>query len=223
MSMEMKKKASYIFNPLLFFGVGLFPALFVCNTLKTAVIFCALLVAEVVLVNLIISGFKSIIVRQVRIPIYVIITLSAIYFIDSLACRLLPNLYADTWSMVQILFTSTVTLFICEYTSNELKFGASILVSLRVVLAYAVVLILIGACVEVLAFAQIWGIAIEGFSGIPFFGSFAGIVLMLALFSLVYNALASYYIKRRLLFETLVERYVKYLEYKDTDSIGGGR
>lgn len=209
--MQMKKKTDYIFNPLLFFGVGLFPALIICYSLKSAVVFGALLVAEIILINLVISGFKSLVIRQVRIPIYVLISLSVIYFIDSLAYNLLPNLYADSWSVVQILFTTTVTLFICEYTSTELKLSASILVSLRVVLAYVVVLILLGAMVEVLGYGQIWGIAL-GFEGIPFFASFAGIVLMLAIMALLYNVIATYFVKRRILFETLVDRYVQYLE-----------
>ena len=209
----MKKLNEYIFNPALFWGIGIFPLLVICTSLKSALIFGVLLFLTLQLCNLLISAFKPIISNNVRIACYALTIFSVVYFLDSALYELLPNLYSTIHVFVAYLFSAVIVMFMFESTGTKESLKDSFRISFRVGVEYVISMVVVGTIRELLANGEIYEkTIISNFNGFEFFETILGGLLIVCIYALIYNAIAYYLRKRRMIFLGLVDRYTLFLE-----------
>lgn len=216
----MNKKLEFLFNPLFYFGLGLFPLFVATGNLKNAVFFAGAVVVELLLCSLIISAFKKLISHYVRIPCYFLVTFAVCYFVDSVFAQVGGALYGDYSFVISLIFVCTLNIFVFDYASTTAVFGKSILSTLYLALSYAITICFMGALREILTFGTIWGAKL-GFAGFEFFGTFAGTVLLVLSVGAIYNVIAEIIIRNKRVYNALVKRYLVQLENAFYEEEGG--
>lgn len=223
----MKKYNENIFNPVIFYGVGLYPILALCVGLEQAVKFSLLLFITMVLCNLIINAFKPLLVKEVRIPCYVFLVIGIEYLLDSIIFEFWASQYSNTVPLLTMLFSSAIIIYMLEETTKKTTFKASITGCLKMATEYCFCMIVIAFVREILGSGSVWGKKIGGFAGLEFFNSFAGGLLLIMIYAAVYAIIAKSIKEKRVAFLGLVDRYTLLLEnageeYSEQESKEGG-
>jgi electron transport complex protein RnfE len=209
----MTKTNEYIFNPVTFFGIGLYPILAICTNLQNAARFALIMLIVMVASSLIICALRPIINKNVRIPCYILIVLGIMYFIDSMVGELWVTDYSNISYIFSYVFVSTVIIFMFETSLKNEKFLGSLLTSLNIAIEYVLCMIIVGLVRQILS-----GVAIVGDSGVSFFQTFIGGLVVLCLYALGYNYLASIIKKRRRVYLGLVDRYTLLMMNKQANA-----
>lgn len=220
----MKTKSNgFLYNSLLYYGIGLVPAILVCTSLKSAVYFGILMLFTLLLSNLLVAFFKEIIPRSVRIPIFMLIVFSAVYFVDAIVYLIQPLSYASYTPIIAMIIVSTVLLFRAEeggFKNNNI--GFALWDGFSHGSAYLIAVAIIGLAREYLSYGTIWEIE-TAWSGASFnFDSTLGAILITAVVSFIYNVITIPLRKKQKIFDSLVERYTAYLKktmYSDDNVI----
>ena len=208
----MKKYNENIFNPVIFYGVGLYPILALCVGLEQAVKFSLLLFITMVLCNLIINAFKPLLVKEVRIPCYVFLVIGIEYLLDSIIFEFWANQYSAVVPLLTMLFSSAIIIYMLEETTKKTTFKESITGCLKMAAEYCLSMIVIAFVREILGSGSVWGKKIGGFAGLEFFNSFAGGLLLIMIYAAIYAIVAKSIKEKRIAFLGLVDRYTLLLE-----------
>lgn len=208
----MKKYNENIFNPVIFYGVGLYPILALCVGLEQAVKFSLLLFITMVLCNLIINAFKPLLVKEVRIPCYVFLVIGIEYLLDSIIFEFWANQYSSTVPLLTMLFSSAIIIYMLEETTKKTTFKESITGCLKMAAEYCVCMIVVAFVREILGSGSVWGKKIGTFAGLEFFNSFAGGLLLIMIYAAIYAVVAKSIKEKRIAFFGLVDRYTLLLE-----------
>lgn len=209
----MKKIEDGVFNPALMFGIGLLPLLVVTTSLKTSLIFGALILGILILSTFLYYAFKPIILENVRIPIYAMIIFASVYFLDSLLSELLVQSYPSFHALIAIIFACSLVFYALERNKTEEKLKVGLKTSLLLGIGYLMALVILSLARELLAFNTIWGKEIfAGFSGLSFFGTSVGAMLLIVVYAFIYNSISYRVKKRRKVLVSLQNRYELYLK-----------
>ncbi len=208
----MKRYSENIFNPVVFYGVGLFPVLTICTGLEVALKFSLLLIITMLLCNLIVNAFKPILVKEVRIPCYIFLVIGVEYLLDSIIFEFWAEEYVGIMPLLTMLFTSAIIIYMLEETTDKPTFKDSFVTCIKMALEYCVCMVIIGFVREILGSGSVWGKRIGNFVGLPFFNSFAGGLLLLMVYTAIYSLVARRVKERRVAFLGLVDRYTLLLE-----------
>lgn len=209
----MTKFNEYIFNPVTFFGIGLYPILAICTNLQNAGKFALIMLIVMIVSSLIICALRPIINQNVRIPCYVLVVLGIMYFVDSMVGELWITDYSNISFIFSYVFVSTVIIFMFETSLKNEKFVGSLLTSLNIAIEYALCMIIVGLVRQLLS-----GVAIVGDSGVSFFQTFIGGLVVLCVYALGYNYLAGIIKKRRQVYLGLVDRYTLLMMNKQEEA-----
>lgn len=209
----MKKISEKVFNPALMLGIGLFPLLIIADSLKSALLFGVLIFLALFVSSLIYYAFKPIILENVRIPIYALITFSAVYFLDSVVSELFIKQYNSVHALVAYIFVAVILMYMFEINKETERFGKGLKTSIILGVEYLISLVIVGSVRELLSNGSLWGKAIVvDYSGLEFFSTIAGGLLVVIVYAFVYNVISGFIRSRRTTMKNLVDRYEKYLK-----------
>jgi len=204
----MNKTNNEWLSPALLFGVGLFPLIVVCTDLKSALIYGVMLFLTMFLSQLLIGAFRLIISKRVRFICYTLVVLSVVYVLDSAVYDLFPKSYSNLHVAVVFLLAASVVFYSLETASKEESFGLGVKTVLKIATGYSLTMVVVGLVREILGMGSIWGKTLsENFSGLNFFSSFAGGLMIILILALIVNSIALALQKRAKIYNQLVERY----------------
>lgn len=204
----MNKTKDVLVNPALLFGVGLFPLIVSCADFKSALIYAVLLFLTAIFSQLLVSAFRLIIAQRVRFVCYTLVILSVVYFLDSAVCELFPKSYSSIHSLVVFLFASSIVFYSLEMASKKENFGAGFKYVLTTSASYCVLMVGVGFVREILSKGSIYGKSLSAeFTGLNFFSTAAGSLMIILVIALVYSIVACLLKKRVTIYNQLVERY----------------
>lgn len=208
----MEKQNAKTLNPALVLGIGLLPLIWVTLGIKSALIFSVLVFSAMVLSQLLVGAFRLVISHRVRFVCYALCVIAIVYFLDSFISELMPKSYGDVHGLIVLLFASSIIFYNLEQT-RKVKFGVGLKNTLIIGGLYALSIVAVGAIREILCSGSLWEmVLVEGFDGIAFFGTLPGALLIIMVFTLIYNSVAQLLLKRRRVYDTLVERYEAVLD-----------
>lgn len=215
----MKNRSNgFIFNSLLFYGVGLVPAILICTSLKTGVFFGAMLFVSLLLSNFLVSFFGGLIKRGIRIPCFMLISFASVYLVDGFVYLISPNSYSTLSPLIAMIMLSTLLMFRAEeggFKSYRIKDALWDAVSHGLVFVIAVMSI--GFIRELFAYGTIWEVqtAWSGFST-GFDSTIGGIFITLCV-AFIYNTITVPLRKKKITFDSLVAKYETHIEKRMKD------
>lgn len=205
----------FLYNPLLYYGAGLVPALLVCTSLKSGLYYGIMLLVSLLFADLLIYAFKPIIKREIRIPCIALIVFSSVYFVDFLAYIIARNSYNSLSSLVAMLIVSTVLLYRADEGSyKSTSFKNTMIDGAVSGISYLITVMIVGFFREFLAYGTIFEYSI-GISGLS--TDFAGIVgglLIISIVAFIYNLITIPLRKKKKVYDSLVSKYSYYIEKK---------
>ncbi len=145
--------------------------------------------------NVIISLLRNIIPDKVRIPCFIVIIATFVTIVRLAMYAYLPDLYDSLGVFLPLIVVNCIILGRAESFASKNPVGESALDGLFMGLGFTIALTLIGSIREVLGSASIFGVELWDASkfSIKFFTNAAGAFftygMMIALFTLVYNAI----------------------------------
>ncbi len=207
------KNNGWLYNPLLYYGVGLVPAILVCTDLKSAVLFGVLLLLSLILSNFLVSLFRTMIPRQIRIPCFVLISFSSVYLVDALVYLCYPAGYPALTPIIAMIIVSTLLMFRAEeggYKTYKMK--DSFLDAFSYGTSYLISVALLGFIREFFAHGTVWGKQTAFVGVAPGLDSVIGALLIVVFISFLYNSITLPIRRRKNTFDSLVDRYAEYLK-----------
>lgn len=206
------KRYDYIFNPVIYFGVGLLPLLYLCTSVSTALRFGFVLVIAMIVSLSVVLLFKPLIYENIRIPCFVLVVVGVEYFVDSVVSEFWIEEYSGISSSIYYLFVATIIIFVLEYTFKEKNMKRAYLNCVNIGLEYYFMIFVVGMLREILGFGTLSGKQFMGLSGSEFFASFAGAMLIIICYAAVYMNIANKVKSRFELKNQLTDRYLMYMK-----------
>lgn len=144
-------------NPILMQSLGLFPAVALAGSLKSAVI-VALVAASILIVMELLTAllFKRL-PFWLRIGLYVLLSYGMLAGGMAACDRFFPNLLGSLSGYLPLLAVNALTVYRCETCAARNRLGTSLLDAAGASLGYGAVLLLIGLLRELLGAGTIWG------------------------------------------------------------------
>ncbi len=210
------KRYDYVYNPVVYFGVGLLPLLYLCTSAMSALRFGLVLVIAMALSLSVVILFKPMIYENVRIPCFVLIVVGVEYFVDSVVSEFWINEYSGVSDSIYYLFVATVIIFMLEFTFKEKSVKKSYLNCVNIGFEYYLMIFVVGMAREILGFGTLFGDQFMGFTGSVFFASFAGALLIIICYGACYVAVVKNIKKRVEIKNKLTDRYLAYIEQNCT-------
>ena len=214
----------FLFNPLLYYGAGLVPAILVCTSLKTGLIYGLMLMFCLCLADFLVYVLKPLIKREIRIPCIILVVFSCIYIADALVYLFAKSYYNSLSSLIAMLVVSTVLLYkVDEGAYKSLSLRKSIWDGFINGLSYLFAVCLIGLIREFISYGNMWDINV-GFSGISSgFDSMIGGLFITIIIAFLYNLITIPLRRRKRVFDSLVAKYSYYIQKSIADQINEER
>ena len=206
------KRYDYVYNPVVYFGVGLLPLLYLCTSAMSALRFGLVLVVAMVLSLSVVVLFKPMIYENVRIPCFALIVVGVEYFVDSVVSEFWIDNYSGIANSVYYLFVATIIIFMLEYTFREKSIKKAYFNCINIGMEYYLMIFVVGIFREILGFGTLFGSPFMGLSGSEFFASFAGAMLIVICYGACYVKIVSNIKKRSEIKNQLTDRYLVYME-----------
>lgn len=206
------KRYDYIFNPVIYLGIGLLPLLYLCTSATQALRFGFVLVLAMVVSLSVVLLFKPLIYENIRIPCFVLVVVGVEYFVDSVVSEFWVEGYNGISSSIYYLFVATIIIFALEYAFKEKDTKRAYLNCINIGLEYYLMIFVVGMAREVLGLGTLMGKPFLWFSGSEFFRSFAGAMLIVIGYAFVYGIIASKVKNKFDLRNQLTDRYLMYMK-----------
>lgn len=204
----MNKTKEVLTNPAFLFGVGLLPLIVVCVDFKSAVIYACLMFLTMVLSQLLVGAFRLVIAKRVRFICYTLAVMAVVYVLDSALCELFFKSYSSVHSLVVFLLAGSVVFYSLEEANKKEDSGKGFKFVLITATEYSLSMIIVGLIRDLLGNGCVWGSPISSsFSGLAFFGTYAGGLLVVLVLGLIYLIVANLLKKRAVKYSQLVARY----------------
>lgn len=207
----MIKQKDGIENPVVSAGIGLLPIIYACTTALNSLKFVGMLFVAILLSVLLYLLFKPIMIDNVRVPCYVLIIFGVEYFLDSFTSELFMNGYSSIADSITYLLVATIIIYIFENIKSTESFGRSFVVSTIMGLRYIICGFVVGVVREVLGKGSIFGFHFLG-DGIKLFNGYVGAMAVICVYAVIYGLFVVSRRKKYLAYNSLTDRYCKYLE-----------
>lgn len=206
------KRYNYVYNPVVYFGVGLLPLLYLCTSAMSALRFGLVLVVAMIISLSVVILFKPMIYENVRILCFALIVVGSEYFVDSVVSEFWINNYTGIADSIYYLFVATIIIFTLEFTYRERNVKKAYLNCINIGLEYYLMMFIVGFFRELLGFGTIFGKSFMGMEGLEFFTSMAGAMLIVICYSACYVSITKNIKKKAEVKNLLTDRYLLYLE-----------
>ena len=205
------KRYDYVYNPVVYFGVGLLPLVYLCTSAMASLRFGLVLVIAMLLSFSVVWLFKPLIYENVRIPCFVLVVVGVEYFVDSVVSEFWVNNYSGLANSIYYLFVATIIIFMLEFNYRESNTKKAYLNCINIGLEYYVMMFVVGILREVLGFGKLFGGEFLG-DGSEFFASSAGALLIVIVYSACYIIITKKIKDRIAVKNKLTDRYLAYID-----------
>jgi Na+-translocating ferredoxin:NAD+ oxidoreductase subunit E len=159
-------------NPVLVHLLGLCPALAVTNTVENAIAMGVATFFVLTGSSILISLFKDLIPREVRIPTFILIIASFVTIVDMVLAAVVPEIHKALGAFIALIVVNCMILGRQEAFASKRPVGRSILDAFGTGAGFMVAMVLMGGFREILGMGS--------FLGVPLFGeSFEPWVIMI--------------------------------------------
>jgi len=149
-------------NPVLIAALGLCPALAVTNSLMNAIVMGAATTFVLVCSSLLISTFRNIIPRQVRISVYIIVIATFVTTVDLLLAALLPEQHKLLGAFISLIVVNCLILGRQEAFASKNKVRMALADAVGMSIGFTLALCMIGAMREILGSGTLLGLPLFG-------------------------------------------------------------
>jgi electron transport complex protein RnfE len=157
---EELKKGVFAQNAVFVLAVGLCPSLAVTTSLKNAVAMGAAVVFVLVCANTLVAALRRYIVREVRIPCFIVIIGSFVTMVEIIfKGKLPPEINASLGIFIPLIVVNCVILYRAESFAYRHGVVRSALDGLGIGVGFALAISLVAGIREVLGAGTIWGYA----------------------------------------------------------------
>ena len=139
--------------------------------------------------NVLVSLLRNVIPDKVRIPAFVLIIATFVTIVSLVLDKFMPDLYETLGVYLPLIVVNCIILARAESFASHNKVGAAALDGLFMGLGFTIALTLMGIVREVLGKGSFFGIKLWNFKIEFFAGAFLTYGLLIAIFTVVYNAL----------------------------------
>ena len=144
-------------NPILMQSLGLFPAVALAGSLKSAVIVALAAALILIVMELLTALLFKRLPFWLRIGLYVLLSYGMLAGGMAACDRFFPNLLGSLSGYLPLLAVNALTVYRCETCAARNRLGTSLLDAAGASLGYGAVLLLIGLLRELLGAGTIWG------------------------------------------------------------------
>ena len=149
-------------NPVFIAALGLCPALAVTNSLKNALVMGAASTFVLVGSSLLVSTFRNVIPKQVRISVYIIIIATFVTTIDFTLAALMPDAHKQLGAFISLIVVNCLILGRQEAFASRNTVGLALSDALGMAIGFTVALCAIGAVREILGSGTLLEVSLFG-------------------------------------------------------------
>jgi electron transport complex protein RnfE len=149
-------------NPVFIAALGLCPALAVTNSLKNALVMGAASTFVLVGSSLLVSTFRNVIPKQVRISVYIIIIATFVTTVDFTLAALMPDAHKQLGAFISLIVVNCLILGRQEAFASRNTVGLALSDALGMAIGFTVALCAIGAVREILGNGTLLGVSLFG-------------------------------------------------------------
>jgi electron transport complex protein RnfE len=154
-------------NPVFIAALGLCPALAVTNSLVNALVMGGATTFVLVGSSLLISTFRKVIPKQVRISVYIIVIATFVTTIDFLLAALMPEEHKSLGAFISLIVVNCLILGRQEAFASRNTVWLALSDAVGMSIGFTVALSMIGAVREILGSGTLLGISLFGSSFEP--------------------------------------------------------
>ena len=176
-------------NPVFIQLLGLCPALAVTNSLMNALVMGAATTFVLMGSSLLISTFRSVIPKQVRISVYIIVIATFVTTVDFSLAAAMPDAHKQLGAFISLIVVNCLILGRQEAFASRNPTRIALADAAGMALGFAFALVLLGAIREVLGSGSLFGVPLFGDSFEPWVimilppGGFLTLGLMMGVFA----------------------------------------
>ena len=154
-------------NPVFIAALGLCPALAVTNSLMNALVMGAASTFVLVGSSLLISTFRNVIPKQVRISVYIIVIATFVTTVDFSLAAAMPEAHKQLGAFISLIVVNCLILGRQEAFASRNTVGMALCDALGMALGFTLALCMIGAVREILGAGELLGVSLFGDSFEP--------------------------------------------------------
>jgi electron transport complex protein RnfE len=176
-------------NPVFIAALGLCPALAVTNSLMNALVMGAASTFVLVGSSLLISTFRNVIPKQVRISVYIIVIATFVTTVDFTLAAAMPEAHKQLGAFISLIVVNCLILGRQEAFASRNTVWLALSDALGMALGFTLALCMIGAVREILGSGALLGVSLFGDSFEPWAvmvlppGGFLALGALLAVFA----------------------------------------
>ena len=176
-------------NPVFIAALGLCPALAVTNSLMNALVMGAASTFVLVGSSLLISTFRNVIPKQVRISVYIIVIATFVTTVDFTLAAAMPEAHKQLGAFISLIVVNCLILGRQEAFASRNTVWLALSDALGMALGFTLALCMIGAVREILGSGELLGFSLFGSSFEPWAvmvlppGGFLALGALLAVFA----------------------------------------
>jgi len=149
-------------HPVFIAALGLCPALAVTNSLMNALVMGAATTFVLVGSSLLVSAFRNVIPKQVRISVYIIIIATFVTTVDFSLAAAMPEAHKQLGAFISLIVVNCLILGRQEAFASRNPVRLAVVDALGMALGFTVALSMIGAVREILGSGKLLGIPLFG-------------------------------------------------------------
>jgi electron transport complex protein RnfE len=154
-------------NPVFIAALGLCPALAVTNSLMNALVMGAATTFVLVCSSILISLFRNIIPRQVRISVFIIVIATFVTTVDMVLAALMPDAHKQLGAFISLIVVNCLILGRQEAFASRNKLKLALADAVGMSIGFTLALSMIGAVREILGAGTLLGVSLFGDSFEP--------------------------------------------------------
>ena len=176
-------------NPVFIAALGLCPALAVTNSLMNALVMGAATTFVLMGSSLLISTFRNIIPKQVRISVYIIVIATFVTTVDFTLAAAMPDAHKQLGAFISLIVVNCLILGRQEAFASKNTVGLALSDAFGMSVGFTLALSMIGAVREILGSGTLLGVSLFGDSFEPWAvmvlppGGFLALGALLAVFA----------------------------------------
>jgi Na+-translocating ferredoxin:NAD+ oxidoreductase subunit E len=149
-------------NPVFIAALGLCPALAVTNSLFNGLVMGAASTVVLLGASLLVSTFRNIIPKPVRISVYIIIIAVFVTMVDFVLAALMPDAHKQLGAFISLIVANCLILGRQEAFASKNRPGLALADGLGMALGFTLTLAIIGGLREILGNGTLGGVALFG-------------------------------------------------------------
>lgn len=149
-------------NPVFIAALGLCPALAVTNSLKNALVMGAATTFVLVCSSILISLFRNIIPRQVRISVFIIVIATFVTTVDMVLAAFMPEAHKQLGAFISLIVVNCLILGRQEAFASRNNVRLALADAVGMAIGFTLALSMIGAVREVLGSGSLLGFSLFG-------------------------------------------------------------